>query len=57
MSEATTEASILKLVQTLVDLQRRDVDELHLVVTGGGQDVRVAGADVDSADGAILWMV
>ena len=54
MSEAPAEASLLELVQTLVDLECRHVDELHLVVAGGGQDVRVTGADIHSPDGSIL---
>ena len=54
MSEAAAEASLLELVQTLVHLERCDVDELDLVVAGGGQDVLVTGADIHRPDGAIL---
>ena len=54
MSEAAAEACLLEFVQTLVHLERRDVDELDLVVAGGGKDVLVTGADVHRPDGAIL---
>ena len=54
MSEAATEASLLELIKTLVDLERRHIDELDLVVAGGGQDVGVTGADVHCPDGSIL---
>ena len=54
MSEAAAEASLLELVQTLVHLERRNIDELDLVVAGGGKDVLVTGADVHRPDGAIF---